>query len=266
MSSLTRRAGGLHYVGTSAVEGLAVLERRHRDPRASVICVHGGLDRGGSFSRLARRLEDFDVIAYDRRGYQASRGLGVASLADHVADLVTLARAEAQRARLLIFGHSMGGVIALGAALEAPDSITAAVAYESPLPWILPREHSRPHLGADAGEEAEIFFKRVVSPGAWERLGEFERESRRLDGPALLADLHSVRGPAPYDLAQLRAVTAYAHGDASLASYYRALAGLLEERYGIREIEMSGAGHGAHLSNPDQLATLVRHFWESACE
>ena len=52
-----------------------MLAQRLAFPEANIICVHGGLDRGGSFARLARRTEQFDLIAYDRRGYQGSRSL-----------------------------------------------------------------------------------------------------------------------------------------------------------------------------------------------
>lgn len=249
----------------SPLEGLAVLERRVERAHASIVCVHGGLDRGGSFARLARRLDDFDVVAFDRRGYQGSRALGVGHLDQHIDDLVTLVRAEAERGPVIVFGHSVGGVIALGAAIRVPSLLTMAVAYESPLPWILPREHSRPALGDDPSEEAEIFFKRMVSRGAWERLNEAEKQSRRLDGPALLADLRAVRSTAPFDLCDLDVPSVYAHGDGVLASYYRELAALLAERFAMGTVEMAGAGHGAHLANPDQLALLLTNLWRATC-
>jgi pimeloyl-ACP methyl ester carboxylesterase len=247
------------------VTGLAVLERRVESPRASIVCVHGGLDRGGSFARLARRLDDFDVVAFDRRGYQGSRALGVGTLDQHVDDVVALVDAEARRGPVIVFGHSVGGVIAFGAAIREPLAIDLVVAYESPLPWILPREHSRPLLGEDPSEEVEIFFKRMVSRGAWERLSEAEKLSRRLDGPALLADLRAVRSVAPYDLSELDVPSVYAHGDGVLAPYYRELAALLAERFSLGEVEMSGAGHGAHLANPDQLAHLLDALWRDTC-
>ena len=252
-------------MATPPVRGLAVAERRVKGARASVVCVHGGLDRGGSFARIARRLERFDLVTYDRRGYQGSRDLGVGTPGDHVSDLLTLIRAEREHSRVLVFGHSVGGVVALGAAVAEPSLVDLVVAYESPLPWVLPREHSRPVIGEDPREEAEIFFKRMVSRSAWERLSDAEKESRRLDGPALLADLRSVRGVAPFDLSTLGVPSAYVHGDGVLAPYYRELSALLSERYSIRTLEMTGAGHGAHLANPDQLAELLSTLWDDTC-
>ncbi len=247
------------------VPGLAVAERRVEHPLASVICVHGGLDRGGSFARIARRLERFDLVTYDRRGYQGSRALGVGTHDEHVTDLLALIRAEQANSPVLVFGHSVGGVVALGAAIAEPGLVDLVVAYESPLPWVLPREHSRPVLGEDPREEAEIFFKRMVSRSAWERLNDAEKESRRLDGPALLADLRSVRASAPFDLSDLSTSAAYVHGDGMLAPYYRELAALLASRYAMRTVEMTDAGHGAHLANPDQLAELLTTLWQDTC-
>jgi len=44
-----------------------------------------------------------------------------------------------------------------------------------------------------------MFFRRMVSNSAWERLSELERRSRRLDGPALYSDL-SLLSTARYPL------------------------------------------------------------------
>jgi pimeloyl-ACP methyl ester carboxylesterase len=231
-----------------------------------LICIHGGLDRGASFGRLARRLETFDVVAYDRRGYQRSRGLAPLSLEIHIDDLLAVAGTEAARGPVMYFGHSYGGVVALGAALANPTLTQLVIAYEVPLPWILARKSSRPPLSSDAAMESEIFFKRLVSPGAWERLSEAERESRRLDGPALVSDLTTLTPEPPFNLADLSTPTVFVHGDGMLVDYYRALGqklGHVSPVISLREIR--GAGHGAHLSNPDQLAVLIRDRWEQRC-
>ncbi len=217
----------LHFIADSPVAGLAVAQRRVESPLATVICVHGALDRGGSFSRLARRLENFDVVAYDRRGYQGSRGLGPVDLGHHVADLRTLIHREAPGRPIILFGHSFGGVVALSTAIQDPSGLSLLINYESPAPWILPRRNIHPPLTDNSPAEVERFFRRVVSDVAWDRLSETQRESRRLDAPALLSDLTTVRREhAPFNLADLRVPTTYAFGtgNSEAADYYRALA------------------------------------------
>lgn len=266
MSSTPTVPRTLHYVVHSPVRGLAIAERRVEEPEATLICIHGGLDRASSFGRLARRLETIDFVAYDRRGYQRSRDLAPLSLEHHIDDLLAVARTESVRGPVLYFGHSYGGVVALGAALADPTLTQLVIAYEAPLPWILGRESSRPPLSRDAAKESEIFFKRLVSPGAWQRLSEAERQSRRLDGPALVSDLTTLTPDPPFSLADLTTPTVFVHGDGVLADHYRALCQKVEKvNPVISSREIRRAGHGAHLSNPDQLAALIHELWEHRC-
>ncbi len=266
MSSAPATPLGLHFVADSPVEGLAVAERRVGSPQATIICVHGGLDRGGSFARLARRTDTFDLVAYDRRGYQGSRGVTPFSLDRHVDDLLAIARREAERGPVIYFGHSFGGVVTFSAAEREPALAALAVNYESPLPWILARKDPRPVPSKSPEIEAENFFRRMVSNRAWERLSEFERESRRLDGPALLSDLMVLRDDPPFDLSRLSTPAVYLHGDGLLGSYYRSLCReITRVNPAIKTFELVRAGHGAHLSNPDQLAAMLRDLWEQQC-
>jgi pimeloyl-ACP methyl ester carboxylesterase len=258
----------LHFIPNSPVTGLAVAERRVLHPEATVVCVHGGLDRGGSFARLTRRLETFDVIAYDRRGYQGSRDVAPVDFEHHVDDLVALVAHEATSAPVVVFGHSFGGVITLGAASREGSPIQLVVNYESPMPWILPRPSGRSELTSDAPFEAESFFKRMVSENAWERLSDQERESRRLDGAALLSDLGALRtSESPFDLTTLAVPFTYVYGDSSdRVDHYRALTQrLVILNPSITTIEIEHAPHAAHLRNPDQLATIIRQQWQLAC-
>jgi pimeloyl-ACP methyl ester carboxylesterase len=184
-----------------------------------------------------------------------------------VEDLVAISDHENARNPVLYFGHSFGGTVAWAAASRRPELVKLAIAYESPLPWVLRRESSRPQLSSDPSYEAEVFFRRMVSNSAWERLSERERESRRLDGPALLSDLSVLRnGARPFELGDLQVPALYLHGDQHYLEYNRELGRLLTSANPlIRSQELANAGHGAHLSNPDQIARAIYDAWERVC-
>ncbi len=265
--SSTPTPHGLHFVAHSPVPGLAVAERRVEHPEATIICVHGGLDRGGSFARLARRTDRFDLVTYDRRGYQGSRDLGPLGLEYHVRDLTALARHEVPGRPVILFGHSYGGVVVLATAIAEASLARLVITYEAPLPWIRRRNGTGEALGDDPQWEAEKFFRRIVSDSAWERLSELERDSRRRDGPALTSDLASLRtSEAPFDVAALRVPTYYVYGDVLAPDFYRALSDELTSiNPRVEGREVFNAAHGAHLSIPDQLAGLIGQLWDDTC-
>ena len=228
-----------------------------------MVLVHGSLDRGDSFRRVVRRLDDVTSITYDRRGYQRSRSAGPpADVGGHADDLVGVLealRAEAPTAPIAVVGHSLGGLIALGAAVERPDLVAAVGAYEPPLPWLGFRRSGRGRDdAADPGLEAERFFRRMVGDRSWERLPERERASRRADGPAMMAEFRAL-DEAPFDLTALAAPAILGHGGADSARHHVEGTRWLSQR--LRDatlVEMPSAGHGAHLSHPTQFALLVR--------
>ena len=265
MTSLPFSPSSLVFSTESIVPGLAIAERRVSDPQATVICIHGGLDRGASFGRISRRLENFDLISYDRRGYQSSRGLSPLGLEMHIEDLTKIA--QAQTGPVILFGHSYGGVIAQGVAIKHPDLIDLVVTYESPTPWVLHRELNRAPLTDDAHYEVEYFFTRMVSRKIWDRLSEEERESRLLDGEGLLSDLTALRtNEAPFDITMLKTPSAYIHGDGIIGDYYIALCQELNRIVpSMKTIAIEKANHGAHLQNPDQLSDLITDLWRQTC-
>lgn len=261
VESRDSRKSRLHYVANSPVPGLALVERRVSQPRATIVCVHGGLDRGRSFRRLAQYTDEFDLVSYDRRGYQRSRALGPLSFAHHVDDLLAVAGREVENGSVIIFGHSYGGVISMGAAVQEPGLAELVVTYESPIPWVLYREGSQPPIGDTPAIEAENFFKRMTSEAAWDHLTIMEQESRQLDGPALVCDLQSLREGELFDVNSLLKGTICLHGDGMLGGYYHALcARLVEKNPNVRAIELAGVGHGAHLTNPQVLGALLRQL------
>jgi pimeloyl-ACP methyl ester carboxylesterase len=240
---------------------------------ATVVLVHGSLDRGDSFRRVMRRLPTMRTVSYDRRGYQGSRGGGVTGLEGHVADLVAIA-GEARRdadGPVVALGHSLGGDVVIGAALADPAAFEAIGAYEPPMPWLgfrrdrgMPAGDATaagwPALADDPAEEAERFFSRMVSPEAWARLSEEGRASRRADGPAVLADMRSLRGEgAPFDVMRLGVPSVFGvGGERSALHHRRAVRWLGDHVPGATTFEIEAAQHGAHLSHPDHFAAMAR--------
>jgi pimeloyl-ACP methyl ester carboxylesterase len=240
---------------------------------ATVILVHGSLDRGDSFRLVMRRLPEFTTVAYDRRGYQGSRAGGVVDLSGHIADLLAIAD-EARSGSggpVVAIGHSLGGNVVVGAALASPRAFDSIGAYEPPMPWLgFRRQGTRPWpaLAGDPAEEAERFFGRMVGDGSWSRLTEGGRAERRADGPALVADLRSMRGEGPpFDVTALDVPSVFGMGGPATAAHHRhAVEWLGANVPGALVHEIANAQHGAHLSHPDHFATMVRLVVERAGE
>lgn len=255
---MSRNASGLHV--TEHVPGHGT------DPEGPlVVLVHGSLDRGTSFARVVRRLHDLHVVTYDRRGYHRSRDAAIADPATrfagtferHVTDLVELIGGR----RSVVVGHSLGGDVALGAALEDPQTIRAVGVYEPPLPWLewWPRRSRQDLAGEDPASFAESFFRRVVSDEAWERLSPRVREERRADGPALLSEMADLRsGKAPFDVSGVSVAVVLGRGELSIPHHRRTVDVLKEMIHDAEVFEIEGASHGAHLTHPDAFARMVR--------
>jgi len=245
-------------------DGLHVVDHRDDTPGATptVFLVHGSLDRGASFARTVRRLADLHVVTYDRRGYHHSRAMPLArSLEAHVADLVVLVG----DGPAVVVGHSYGGDVALGAAIEAPWAIRAVGAYEPPLPWCdwWPRRTASSIADEDPATFAEGFFRRLVGDAGWDRLTDQARADRHADGPALVAELSDLRRHgSPFDLGHLRVPLVLGRGGASIPHHRRAIDALAELVPDAEVIEIPGSAHGAPLSHPDAFAAFVRRVVE----
>ncbi len=141
-----------------------------------------------------------------------------------------------------------------------------------PLPWLGFRRrravpdgdagtpaHRWPSPSADPGQEAERFFRRMVGDAAWERLSPTQRAARVADGPALVADLRSLQGPAPFDAEALGVPAVFGRSDSPEDVHRRETVTWLVEHVPEAELMVvPGAGHGAHLSHPDAFAELTR--------
>ena len=230
-----------------------------------VVLVHGTMDRSSSFARVAKYLDGFRVVRYDRRGYGRSLGLGPpSSFDDQVADLVEVLDAEAPEPAV-VFGHSYGGTIGLAVAQRAPDRVAALIAYECPLSWMpwWPADSAGGRAVAaseDPEGAGEAFMRRMIGDRRWERLPRSTREARRAEGRTLVAEIAQLRPPhpVPVDLSAVRVPVVAAHGTEGIAYHHRAARTVADEVPGARLAVVEGAGHGVHLTHPRQVAELVR--------
>ena len=120
-------------------------------------------------------------------------------------------------------------------------------------------------MADDPGDEAERFFSRMVSPTAWQRLSAQGRAERRADGPALVADMASIRREPPFDVMELSVPVVFGMGGNGSAPHHRAgVAWLGSHVPGASTYEVPGGQHGAHLSHPDHFADFVRTVMQRA--
>ncbi|HET9690915.1 MAG TPA: alpha/beta hydrolase [Acidimicrobiales bacterium] len=240
--------GGLHVV-TRPADGTG-------DPGAPpVVVVHGAMDRASSFGRLAKRLRDLDVIAYDRRGYAGSFDRGPSTCFDHQVDdlLEVLDGAPA-----VLVGHSYGGNVVLAVAAEHPQLVPSAVVFEAPAPWEPWWPDRSATDGRDPAEVAERFMRRMVGERTWGALPASTRAARRAEGATMLAEVAALGAVRPYDPAAVRAPVVVGWGAGSPEHLRQAARQLVDDLPDATGVEVAGSSHGVHLTHPGDLAALVR--------
>ena len=128
-------------------------------PWASVLVVHGIAEHSGRYEQVGEWLaaSGLDVTAYDQRGFGASGGRRAwidswSQNHDDLEERLAAVRAAAAGQPVFIYGHSLGGLIALGYAvadpprpqpdgyvLSAPATISAIPAWKQALARVLGR-------------------------------------------------------------------------------------------------------------------------------
>ena len=129
-------------------DGAELFVRRWRpadEPWAFVLLIHGIAEHSGRYEYVGARLAaaGLDVTAYDQRGFGASHGRRAFveswdTVHDDLAEHLASVRARAAHRPVVVYGHSLGGLIALGYVLTdrpKPDFLVlSAPAIEAAIP------------------------------------------------------------------------------------------------------------------------------------
>jgi pimeloyl-ACP methyl ester carboxylesterase len=138
--------------------------------------VHGLIRRWQDFSPVIPGLAPrWSVRGIDQRGHGRSERAGSYLVPDYVGDTVSLLGHETAPAVLV--GHSLGALVALGAAARAPAAVRAVVMLDPPGPGFLARVGETPYAATWAGMLVLAGHPRPVSE--------------------IARDLAAVRVPAP---------------------------------------------------------------------
>jgi pimeloyl-ACP methyl ester carboxylesterase len=232
-----------------------------------VALVHGSMDRSAGLLRLSRQLDrDHDVLRYDRRGYGRSARIGppwtVEANVDDLAELIDLA-AHPDR-RVVVFGHSFGGNVALALAARRPELVRAVVVYETPLSWLEwwpGNSAGAAAMAADnSSDAAEAFMRRLVGDEVWERLPASKRRERRAEGAAMVAELADLRRVAPWSSDEIGVPVLALYGEHGRAHHRSAMRGLSEMIAGCRTEMIAGAGHAGPHTHAELVAGAIRPF------
>jgi acylglycerol lipase len=97
------------------------------EPWASVLIVHGLAEHSGRYEHVGRQLAaaGLEVDAYDQRGFGGSAGRRAfvdrwSLNQDDLEERLAAVRSQAGGRPVVLFGHSLGGLIALGHVLAEP--------------------------------------------------------------------------------------------------------------------------------------------------
>ncbi len=247
-----------------------------------MVVLHGFTGSAAAMAPLTSRLEDLTVIAPDLVGHGRSESPSDPAryTVPAMADQALAAAAALGHRRVHLLGYSMGGRVALAAACRAPDRVRSLTVIGATA-GIADPELRRRRIEADRARANLISTDLAAFVDQWmsapllagqARLGpdhlRAARAQRLASDPAGLALSLRMGGAgamaALHD--QLRRYRAPAHivagaDDAKFCALADELAALLP-RAAVTLID--GAGHAAHLEQPEAVAAAVAAFLASA--
>ena len=220
-----------------------------------------------SMRRLARfAAADCNVLVYDRRGYAGSAEVGApytvnANVDDLCCILNEVSSEESFGVKdVYLFGHSLGGVVAVGASIKY--AVKAIAVYEMPVPWLenavrTANSDNLVETVTDPGQFAERFMRRMVGDKVWERLPEATKDLRRSEGGTLRSEMIDIRVEQPWNPAQVLTKIVVGYGERTVGHHVKNSQMVSTLFPNARLVELRDGRHGAHLADPQQLYEMV---------
>lgn len=231
----------------------------------SVVIVHGSLDHGSAYARVASFIPDYSVVSYDRRGWGQSRPLGGegVNFLTHVDDLSLILR---DLDTPILLGHSYGALVAFGAAARLPSSVAGIVAIEPPVRWLPwwpsddPWEEPvrRAAVENDPEKAARVMLSQVLGTRSLIHLARANRSDLEHDGVSLIREmLDSSTALQFFEPTTFPIPTVVAAGSQSAEHHCDVARGLAAILPFGHFHEIARAGHASHITHPQEVAKLV---------
>jgi len=256
------------------VDGTGLVGERWGRGDPVLVFLHAGVCDRRSFYGVIERLDGFGTtVAYDRRGYGETPP--AAGDFSHLADLDRLLTSLAPDAVWLV-GSSMGGGLALDAALTMPDRVAGVVLLApavSGAPEAVELDDDTMGLfrALDAAmgrgdlEEANRLHVRVWldgPAGPEGRVGGAARELALAMNATILANGGEDRGasgvPAWDRLGEITVPMTIAYGDRDIPVIIDACRAVADRVPGARLVALEGTAHLPYMERPEAVATVLR--------
>jgi pimeloyl-ACP methyl ester carboxylesterase len=235
----------------------------HRDPtlhRPVTVLIHGAGGTHLDWPAELRRLPEGNAIALDLPGHGRSPGGGRLTVSAYAADVVALL--DALKIRQAIFaGHSMGGAIAMTAALNYPDRVHGLILVGTSAklgvhPDILNGFLSE--MGRTVTQIVSWYYGKTATDSmrrrTYQRLMEFNPTILRNDYTACNAfDLRNQVG-------RIEQPTLIVGGMDDKMTPYKFSEQLRDSIPGARLVTVQGGGHMMMLEQPEFVAEAVRQW------
>jgi pimeloyl-ACP methyl ester carboxylesterase len=230
----------------------------------TVVCMHGAGGNSGQFTDVLERLgKEHSPLAFDFPGHARSAGLdslgSIARLAAHARALLGKLGVE----RSVLLGSSLGGMVALEAALTEPGAVRAIVLVGSAARFPIPDESLERMRLITEGKARREFDRAEYAPSASpDVLRRGFMEDLKTDPRVVYGNLLAAREfDRERDLARVTCPALVVVGEHDADAGTAAQTELLASRIpGARKVVIPKSGQRVSLEQPEALANAVLEF------